>query len=200
MVSNKRGLKSKTTSTQRSINSQTPSTRITIPTQSNSDQLSLFEEKTFRTSTSSPLDFLAKTCQLLESGTALQVAEAVCSLKRCGLSMSADPIILSLKTSKGFYQVTEDGTLSQFSEQSANLGFITPNGNCLILRTSAFPKTGSGCSLSDILEEEVDEKYFLSKKIQERLVLGSLGQRSERIAQDLEPGTKSSIGGGLWDA
>lgn len=36
------------------------------------------------------------------------------------------------------------------------------NGECLIPETSEFRRTESVCSLSDILEDEVPEKYFLT--------------------------------------
>ena len=38
---------------------------------------------------------------------------------------------------------------------------------------SAFPKTGSACSLSDILETSVDEKYFLSDQQTARILANS---------------------------
>lgn len=44
------------------------------------------------------------------------------------------------------------------------------NGKCLTANTSEFPKIGKGCSLSDILEESVGSKYFLSQKTLNRLM------------------------------
>ena len=44
------------------------------------------------------------------------------------------------------------------------------NGSCSTQKTLAFPKTGKGCSLLDILETEVDEKYFLSAQQTERIL------------------------------
>ena len=44
------------------------------------------------------------------------------------------------------------------------------SGSCSTQKTLAFPKTGKGCSLSDILETEVDEKYFLSAQQTERIL------------------------------
>jgi hypothetical protein len=41
---------------------------------------------------------------------------------------------------------------------------MTVNGKCLTARISVSPKTESECSLSDILEEQVDQKYFLSEE------------------------------------
>lgn len=44
------------------------------------------------------------------------------------------------------------------------------SGNFSILKTSEFHKTESVCSLSDILEDEVDERYFLSQQTIDRLI------------------------------
>lgn len=44
------------------------------------------------------------------------------------------------------------------------------NGKCSTLKTSECCKTEKGCSLSDILEDEVPQKYFLSKEQTEKIV------------------------------
>ncbi|HAA7387703.1 TPA_asm: hypothetical protein GHD27_15420, partial [Listeria monocytogenes] len=44
------------------------------------------------------------------------------------------------------------------------------NGRFLTAKISESHKTENACSLSDILEEQVDEKYFLSQKHLERLM------------------------------
>ena len=44
------------------------------------------------------------------------------------------------------------------------------NGKCSTLRTSEFHKTEKGASLSDILEDEVPQKYFLLKEQTEKIV------------------------------
>jgi hypothetical protein len=38
----------------------------------------------------------------------------------------------------------------------------TLNGKCSTQKTTEFPKTESASTLSDILEVEVDDKYYLS--------------------------------------
>lgn len=43
------------------------------------------------------------------------------------------------------------------------------SGECLTLKTSECPKTEKEYSLSDILEEHVPEKYFLSETVAKRL-------------------------------
>ena len=49
------------------------------------------------------------------------------------------------------------------------MGMIA-NGSCSTQKTLASPKTARGCSLSDILEVEVDEKYFLSPQQTEKIL------------------------------
>ena len=44
------------------------------------------------------------------------------------------------------------------------------NGRFSILKTSECHKIGSVVSLSDILEDQVDERFFLSDKTVERLL------------------------------
>ena len=53
-----------------------------------------------------------------------------------------------------------------------NWGMIL-NGNCSTQRISECHRTGSECILSDILEAEVDIKYFLSKEQTEKIVFQS---------------------------
>ena len=52
-------------------------------------------------------------------------------------------------------------TFGQLSKPLPTLGVIDSNGNCLI-HAGFSPKIESGYTLSDILETEVDQKYFLS--------------------------------------
>lgn len=49
-------------------------------------------------------------------------------------------------------------------------GGMMQNGKCSTLKTSECRKTEKGCSLSDILEDEVPQKYFLSKEQTEKIV------------------------------
>lgn len=49
------------------------------------------------------------------------------------------------------------------------------NGVCITANFSESPKAESGCILSDILEEDVSEKYFLSPAAMAR-ILSSLSQ------------------------
>src|SRR5206468_911477 len=94
-----------------------------------------------------------------------------------------NPNIFYSKTSK-VYLVT---TLDALSRQS--LGFLPTwgielNGRYLIAKTSEFPKTENGSSLSDILEPVVDDKYFLSPEATERLL-----KRSSAVVKTAESTT-----------
>ena len=69
-----------------------------------------------------------------------------------------------LKTSKGYSLTTKGGLSILLSPRLMSWG-MTSNGKCLTARISESPRIGKECSLSDILEEQVDPKYFLSEKI-----------------------------------
>src|SRR5690606_18916501 len=91
------------------------------------------------------------------------------SLKLYVSPISSDHAIYSLRTSKDYSTMTMAIRSRQSSEPWMNSGMMR-NGKCLTLKTLEFPKTGKGCSLSDILEENVPEKYFLSEQMTKRLM------------------------------
>ena len=124
-------------------------------------------------------DSLARLSALLESEQDLTTPEAQCSLKSLGFLPTKTPNIFYSKTSK-VYLVT---TLDELSRQS--LKFLPTwgmelNGRYLTAKTSEFPKTESECSLSGILEETVDDKYFLSEQVKARLLKFGLRIARER--------------------
>src|SRR3990167_121953 len=138
----------------------------TMNTQTTETQLSL-------TSESSPTlnylsaDFLAKLSALLDSEKDLTTPEALYSLTSLGFSSTKDPDIWCLKTSK-VYLLTNKAKLSR-----QYLGFLPTwgmelNGRYLTAKDT-FHRTGNGSLLSDILEENVDERYYLSEKVTMRL-------------------------------
>lgn len=96
-----------------------------------------------------------------------ELNEVGCSLKQCELSGLQDPVILSLKTSRVFFQATRGETGLPSWEKLPSLGMMV-NGNYLI-QGGFCPRIESGSILSDILEESVDQKYFLSEKAIETL-------------------------------
>lgn len=128
-------------------------------------------EQSSERSASLLLDFRARIFQLLENEKGWKVLEAAFSIKRHALSESADPIYLSLRMSKDSFPPMGEGTLNESCERLPTLGFMSANGNLLIL-PGYYPKIESGYTLSDILQDpnEVDEKYFLSQKVVEKLM------------------------------
>lgn len=73
---------------------------------------------------------------------------------------------------KAYYLTTKGELLEQSSPRLMNWGMMQ-NGRYLTQKISEFPKTESECSLSDILEEEVNERYFLSEERAQQLILAN---------------------------
>lgn len=80
----------------------------------------------------------------------------------------ADPQFYLLRTLKTFLVLTADLTSLECKLNCTNWG-MTLNGQFSILPPS-FPNTASVYSLSDILEQNVSDKYFLSQTMEQRLL------------------------------
>jgi len=135
-------------------------------TRATSEQLTLPQ---FQTTTLSLEDFLANLSRLLASGEDSKILEAHCSLKSADSLGLNELNIYSLRTSKDSSTIIRERHLKPLSERWMNWG-MTVNGKCLTAKTTECRKTGNGCSLSQILEENVDSKYFLSEKIANRIL------------------------------
>ena len=79
------------------------------------------------------------------------------------------PHTFLLKTLRTCYQLMQDSILPQFCLKWEKQG-MTVAGRCLTQKTTEFHKTESACSLSQILEAEVDEKYYLSEEKTKQLL------------------------------
>jgi len=130
-------------------------------TQGTSEQLSLVKSQTL---TYLLEDFLAKHFQSLENAKDLTTPEGLYFLKSLGFLPTKDPDILYLKTSKVYLVMTKAKLSRQYLGFSPTWG-MSINGRFLTAKTSESPRTGKESSLSDILEENPDPKYFLSEKI-----------------------------------
>ena len=128
-------------------------------TKETSEQLTLMD---CQNTTSSLADSLVRLSQLLASGEDSQTYEALCFLKSAELRRLAELSIYSLRTSKDCLITRAGLHFKPLSQRWMNWG-MTVNGRCLTARTTS-PKTGSVCSLSDILEDNPDPKYFLLEK------------------------------------
>lgn len=134
-----------------------------------SEQLKKSKKVKLKNQTLSRSDLHARIYPLLEKGKASKGKEADSFLKQLESSANSSPVCLSLKTSKDFSPVTRAKTLKSYCERLPTLGYMTANGNCLIL-PGFYPKTESESTLSDLLEEKPDPKHFLSKKSTKRIL------------------------------
>ena len=139
--------------------------KSTKNTMENATQETLKQLKLVKSQTMiySVLDSLVRALALREKGEDLRTPEGLSFLKSLGLQSTKDPNIYCLKTSR-VCLVTTAGKLSRQCLGFSPTWGIELNGRYLTAKTLEFPKRGNECSLSDILEEKVDKKYFLSEK------------------------------------
>lgn len=139
----------------------TASTFRTIPTSEMSQELF---PKNCQTSISCAEDSLVRLSALLGKEEDLKILEEHSSLRSLGSLGLKDLNYCSWKTSKDFCHTITGEPLELSSQPFLTWG-IFANGRYLTARVSESHKIGKGCSLSDILETEVDEKYFLSERL-----------------------------------
>ena len=89
--------------------------------------------------------------------------EERCSLKLPGLPRLKDLSICCLKTSPDSSITTEDEHSESSSIRWMNWGMMS-RGKCLTAKITECRKPDAGCTLSDIIEKNVQEKYYLSHK------------------------------------
>src|SRR3990167_4048804 len=133
-------------------------TDLTQP-QSKKSQQTLFPTTIYSLAVS-----LAKHFPLLEKEGDLTTQEELYSLTSHGFSKRNSQDSSYWKTSKDCYLITMEELSKPSSPRLLNWGMIS-NGKCLTQRISESPRIGKECSLSDILEENPDPKYFLSEKL-----------------------------------
>ena len=114
-------------------------------------------------------DFLAKHSAWLDSDEDLTIQEEHSFLISQGFSTTKDPEIFCLKMLKVYYLMTAAKLSRQCLGFSPTWG-MSLNGRYLTAKISESPRIGKECSLSDILEEEVDDKYFLSDEMAQKLM------------------------------
>ena len=126
------------------------------------------KRKTCRISTSFAEVSRARTCLLPENEKDFAEREAVSSLKLSGSYEKNSHGLYSLKMLRDFSAQIRDGTLPEFSLNWMGLG-TQLSGLFLTQKITESRRTGNGCSLSDILEEDVGSRYFLSEKAQDNI-------------------------------
>ena len=131
-------------------------------------------------STLLPADFLAKASQSQEQEKDLTIQEERCFLKLQELLPLKN---LSISSSKMFpvcLTTTKAGHLKQSSIHWMSWGMMYA-GRYLTAKISEFPSHEIECSLSAILEDNVPEKYYLSRKQAEKLLYNEKPTQGERI-------------------
>ncbi len=125
-------------------------------------------------------DFLAKASQSQEQEKDLVIPEERCFLKLQELLPLKN---LSISSSKMFpvcLTMTPAGHLKQSSVHWTAWGIMCA-GRYLTAKISEFPSHEIECTLSDIIEKNVPEKYYLSRKQAEKLLYKENPTQGERI-------------------
>ena len=104
--------------------------------------------------------------------------EELCSLKSPVLPPLKDLHFCCLKMFPDCFRTTTAGRLRPSSVRWMNWGTMS-RGKCLTARISESPSPARECILSDILEENVPAKYFLSQAQMERLLSKSYQGRRD---------------------
>jgi len=112
------------------------------------------------------------------------------SLKYAELLELKDQNIYYLKMLRDSFRMMREGRLRSFSCRWMNLGMMS-NGRCLTLNIGC-PKIVKG-SLSSVLEEKVNKKYYLSKKMLNKL--SEQYEQSSRISDDISYCINTPTGG-----
>jgi hypothetical protein len=119
-------------------------------------------------------DFRVKLFQLLENAKDSRTAlEVLYFLKSSGMHLYSDHGIYFWKTSLDSSITMGEEPSKPLSDRWMNWG-TWANGVCLTARPMS-PKTVSAFSLSQVLEEQVDERYFLSAEKTETLLKSLAG-------------------------
>lgn len=137
----------------------------------NGTQLTLpgFDLKMFQKPTVTVSDFLVRLSVLLETDEVLKMHEELYFLKSCGLLKRDSLKYYSQKTLRDFSTTKGESRSTLSSIQWQTWGTLS-NGKCLTADISECRRIERECSLSDILETEVDDKYFLSQQTIQRLI------------------------------
>ena len=131
-------------------------------------------------STLLPADFPVSPSQSQEQERVLTIQEERCFLKLQELLPLKN---LSISSSKMFpvcLTMTQAKHLKQSSVRWLSWGMMYA-GRYLTAKISEFPNQEIECSLSDILEDNVPEKYYLSRKQAEKLLYKEKPTQGERI-------------------
>src|SRR3989344_5447512 len=114
-------------------------------------------------------DFRARLSRLLVKGKVSKIRAVRSFLTSHAFSEVKNQGLSYWRTSKDCYLMTMATLSKPLSPRLQNWG-TTFSGRCLTQRISESHRIGSACSLLDILEEQPDQKYFLSPKTTARIL------------------------------
>ena len=138
---------------------QTAFTVVTSPnTKTMGMQLNWTQGKS-QASTCSLGDFLAKVSAMLENKKDLTIVGEHCFLNSQGFYKTADPSIFYSRMLETYYLTKMEEPFKQSLKFLTRWGIMF-NGKCIIPKNMGFHKRERECSLRDILEKNVDQKYF----------------------------------------
>ena len=134
------------------------------------ETLEMFPGEVCQKQISLSVDSLVQLLVLLEKGqdSASKMHGVLYALKCLESQVKGEFLICSLRTSKECLIMTQEKLLQLSSTPWMNWG-MTHNGKCLTAKISESHNIEKGCSLSQILEGNPDQKYFLSEEQLERM-------------------------------
>jgi len=155
--------------TQRLINTQSKPTKNTSQNTRTTEMQQRLIPKNCQDLTYSLEDFLAKLSVLLEEEKDLRIlGERFFMTLRESLK-AKDLGIYCLKTLKGYSITTKGKLLPSSLKRFGNLG-ITLNMGWLIVGSSEFHRIGKESLLLEVIEKNVEPKYFLSEATMQNLI------------------------------
>lgn len=121
------------------------------------------EQKSYPTSISSLEDFLASLSQLQGIGKDSMTQEELCFLKSQGFCETKNQGIFYSKMLGIYYLMTRETLSRQLLGFSPNWGILY-RGRYVIAEIMESHRTENEYTLSDVLERNVDSKYYLSEE------------------------------------
>jgi hypothetical protein len=143
-------------------------------------------------------DFPAKTLVLQEKGLDSLAHEVDYSMTLCVSQRIPKQKLSSWKMCRDFFQVIKVATLEQSSLHWPTQGIATSSGVCLIRNSSESPKDVEESLLSQVLEQNPSDKYFLSAKAAQG-ILRRANKRGKTLPTPLQEALESTANLALQD-
>ena len=140
---------------------QSPISNTIFLMQNISDQLRTLQRSVLHDRTSSLSEALARISVLWGTEQDCGARQAPSSAMRSRLSRNSGLTFLSGRTLREYSSQDIAQIFGALSKRLPTLAVIDSNGNCLILH-GFYPRAERECTLSDVLQRNVPERYFLS--------------------------------------